>query len=432
MGITVRASVFAFLMVAMINVSSAVEPIASAYPSFSQNLVGCRSLGCTTDGCATEGCDVECAAENGCGIRLDREASSIFGDDNFIDSTFNAIFGCKNGWDIPVNVGGWHWWHIDTGGVGNGGYGAKGFDGTYAYYTTANPSLQLENGRTLGGFVFFAGRDGDEYRRYYNRRFWFLEGYVSLVDPQLGTFKAGLINTNFGLDYYLGFIGNAPYFDGFIQDPDYGFSWEKTTQPNSSLTIDSSLQFFIRDGEWNGGLTNHDQETVPGINERNTFVARVTPTLQLDEDTTLAWGLSGLVGEIDSRVPGFPGGTRAVWGTHADFVRGPLNLRGEVLQIFGPTVPTRFSSGGPSNRITSYSTEAAYTVGPVKYRTMWTQSHEDNPNGRQSIWGAGVVLQVTPHIRTFVEYADWTVDGHAAVGDVPILQGVSITVHWQY
>ena len=111
MGITVRASAFAFLVVAMINVSSAVEPIASAYPSFSQNLVGCSSLGCTTDGCATEGCDVECAAENGCGIRLDRDASSIFGDDNFIDSTFNAIFGCKNGWDIPVNVGGWHWWH---------------------------------------------------------------------------------------------------------------------------------------------------------------------------------------------------------------------------------------------------------------------------------------------------------------------------------
>ncbi len=182
--------------------------------------------------------------------------------------------------------------------------------------------------------------------------------------------------------------------------------------------------------EW--WLTQPRQESVSGLTERNTLVARVVPTITLDDNATLAVGLSGLVGEIDSEIVGFASGTRAVWGTHADYNRGPLNLRGEVLQVFGTTVPTRFASGGPSNRITSYSTEAGYTVGPEKYRAMYSQSHDANPNGRQTIWSLGTVTQLTPHVRLFAEYSDWTVDGHATVGDVPIIQGVQMTVHWQY
>ncbi len=225
----------------------------------------CASIDDVLNRCATPGCGEGCGecvggrGEDGCVLRFDADATSVLGDDNCIDS----IFGCKDDWTVPVNVGGWHWWNIDTAGVGNGGYGADGYDGTYAYYTIANPSRELEDGRTLSGFVFFAGRDDANYRLYYDRKFWFLEGYVSLSDPEWGALKGGLVNTKFGLDGYLGFFGTAPYFDGFIQDPDYGFSWEKTSQPYNNISLETVVQYFIRDGEWNGGLRNHDRKAFP-------------------------------------------------------------------------------------------------------------------------------------------------------------------------
>ena len=391
-----------------------------------------RECGEPVDSSGCGECGEECMTDSDCCLNFGADATSILGDDNHIDKAANALFGWKDELCVPLNFGGWHWWNIDTGGVGNGGYGADGYDGTYAWYLMASPSYELSEGRSIGGFVFFAGREGDNYRQYYDRQFWFLDGYASFTDPELGVLKGGLVTTKFGLDNYLGFFGSAPYFDGFIQDPDYGISWEKTTNPSDNVSLETSLQFFIQEGEWNGGLRNHNSETVRGIRERNTLVARVSPTITLDDESTLQLGVSGLVGEIESDVPGFRGGTRSAWGTHADYNDGPLNLRGEVLQMFGPTVPARFASGGPSNLVTSYSTEAGYTVGPVKYRAMYSQSHDANPNGRQTIWSVGTVLQVTPNVRTFIEYSDWTVDGHAAVGSVPIIQGVQIVVHWHY
>ena len=63
---------------------------------------------------------------------------------------------------------------------------------------------------------------------------------------------------------------------------------------------------------------------------------------------------------------------------------------------------------------------------------MFTQSHDSNPNGRQTIWSAGAVFKVTPSINLFVEYSDFTVDGHETSGDFPVIQGVQTVVPWQF
>ena len=333
---------------------------------------------------------------------------------------------------MPVNFGAYHWWLIDTAGIGNGGYGAAGLRGTYAWYTLLSPSYKLDEDRSIGGFIFFLGRDGDNYRSFYSRKFWFLDAHVSFTDKEFGTLKAGLVRTKFGLENYLGFFGTAPYFDGYIYDTDYGFSWERTEEVCEDLSVETVLQFFVHDGEWNGGLANHDAERVVGLSERHTFIARVAPTWTLPDGGTFTAGMAVLAGEVDSDVPGFAAGNRAAWGTHFDYKSGPWQLRGQLLQIFGRTVPTRFVSGGPSNRITSFSTEAGYTVGPVTWRGMFTQSHDANPNARQTIWSAGAVFKVTPSFNLFVEYSDFTVDGHETAGDFPVIQGVQTVVHWQF
>jgi len=399
------------------------------YPKSSARPGGCS----LAEGCAAAvGCTSDSACTSEAWIRFDSEAKSVLPADNPIDGLMKQALAPKDWFDFPVNVGGWHWWNIDTGGVGNGGYGAAGFRGTYAYYVIGQPSVTLEDGSKIGGFVFFAGRDGDPYRSFYSRNFWFLEGYASYSNDELGTLKGGLVNTRFGLDGYLGFIGTAPYFDGFIQDADYGLSWEKTHEICDDLSIDTFAQFFFQNGEWNGSLANHDAESVIGVDERNTAVFRAVPKWKLSDDSTFAWGVSAMVGHIDSDVAGFSSGTRSVWGTDFDYYKGPLNLRGEILQINGPTVPNRFASGGPSNRITSFTSEAAYTVGPVKYRGVYSASYDANPDGRQNIWSLGAVTQVTPNVRVFTEYSEWTVDGNAFVGHATIIEGVQVVVHWQY
>ncbi|NQV25661.1 MAG: hypothetical protein HQ518_14985 [Rhodopirellula sp.] len=393
-----------------------------------------RASGCSlAEGCsAAVGCssDAACAAE--AWFRFDSEAKSVLPADNPVDNLMKTALAPKDWFDFPINVGGWHWWNIDTGGVGNGGYGAANFRGTYAYYVIGQPSVTLEDGSKIGGFVFFAGRDGDPYRTYYSSNFWFLEGYGSYTSDDLGTIKAGLVNKRFGLDGYLGFIGTAPYFDGFIMNADYGISLEKTHDVSDDLTIDTFAQFFFHDGAWNGGLRNHNTESVSRLHERNTVILRAVPKWKLGKESTLAWGVSAMVGSIDSNIPGFISNTRSVWGTDLDYHCGPLNLRGEVLQINGRTVPNRFASGGPSNRITSFTTEAGYTVGPVKYRGVYSASYDANPDGRQNIWSLGTVTQVTPNVRLFTEYTEWTVDGNAFVGHATIIEGVQMVVHWQY
>ncbi len=393
-----------------------------------------RPGGCSlADRCASAvGCHSDSACASDAWIRFDSDATSVLPADNPIDGLMKKALASKDWFDFPVNVGGWHWWNIDTGGVGNGGYGSAGFRGTYAYYVIGQPSVTLEDGSKIGGFVFFAGRDGDAYRTFYSRNFWFLEGYASYSNDELGTLKGGLVNNKFGLDGYIGFIGTAPYFDGFIMDADYGVSWEKTHEVCDDLSIDTFAQFFFHDGEWNGSLRNHDAESVANLHERNTAVFRAVPKWKLADDSTIAWGVSGMVGHIDSDIAGFSSGTRSVWGTDLDYYKGPLNLRGEILQINGPTVPNRFASGGPSNRITSMTAEAAYTVGPVKYRGVYSASHDSNPDGRQNIWSLGAVTQVTPNVRVFTEYSEWTVDGNAFVGAATIIEGVQIVVNWQY
>ena len=164
----------------------------------------------------------------------------------------------------------------------------------------------------------------------------------------------------------------------------------------------------------------------------NTFVARVAPKWTIDDETELTLEASALVGEIDSRLPGFVTDSRAVWGVDAVFVKGPMELRSEVLQWFGKSVPIRFTSGGASNRVTSFSTEAAYTIGPIKYRGQYSASFDANPDGRQNIWSLGGGIKLTPNMNLFAEYTEWTVDGHATLGDFTVLEGPQFTLYWQY
>jgi len=385
---------------------------------------GCDGVAC--DAAVKAHCDDSCF---GWGCLHDR--ATLLPEDNCIDSTFKSVLSVKDHLQFPLTVGGWHWWAIDTTGSGRGGYGYRGYRGTYAYTFTGGPEYEIDRKQSVGVFWNFAARDGVPYRRYYTTNFWFLDAYGWYRHEDLGTLKAGLVTTKFGLDGYGTFLGTAPYFEGYIQDPDYGLSWERNWSVNEQLSVDTYAQYYIHDNGQNGSLTNFDSESVAGVSERNTVVLRSVGNWSLAEDTRLNLGTSFLVGEIDSHLPGFADDVRTVWGVDMTLTRGPFVLKSEFLQRFGRVVPSHFVSGGPSDRMEAWSAEADYRTGPINWVSKYSQSFQSNPDGRQEIISVGAQIDITPNIIFFGEYAWWNVDGNSA-GNFNVLEGPQLVIYWHY
>ena len=154
---------------------------------------------------------------------------------------------------MPVNAGAYHWFTDDL--VGNkDGYGIPGLRNTYFWYVTADPQFQLRSGHQLGGHVELRLRERDLFRSFFVGQVWTYEAYVSLATKDYGTLKGGQIWKRFGMDWDGVWWGNAPYFDGFKLDPDYGMAWEKTTEVHERLQIDSYVQFFFHEDRVNGSF----------------------------------------------------------------------------------------------------------------------------------------------------------------------------------
>ena len=368
----------------------------------------------------------------GCCLSFDSEAATVLPEDNLIDRTFQTAFGVKDKFGFPIEIAGWHWWAIDTTGAGNGGYGFRGYQGTYAYTLRGGPEYELDRRQSVGAYAYFLMRDDVPYRQYYTSNSWFFEAYGWYRHEELGTLKGGLIFMKFGLDGYGNFFATSPYFEGYIQDPDYGVSWEKTWNVRDDLAVDTFAQYFFHENGQNGSLRNFDSESVARVNERNTVVLRSVGKLTLGETSSLNLGSSFLVGEIDSSRVGFADDVRTAWGVDMTWTQGPFALMGEFLQRHGRVVPTHFASGGPSDRLESYSIESSYDVGPVTWRGKYSQSFLSNPNGRNEVLSLGGQVDVTPHVTFFAEYVWWNVDGHAVAGDFNVLEGPQLTLYWHY
>jgi hypothetical protein len=385
--------------------------------------------------CDAAGCDggspVVVDSAPGC-LCFDPDANTLISDGNLLDHPFQTALGVKEQLGFPLEIAGWHWWAIDTTGAGNGGYGFRNYRGTYAYTLRGGPEYQIDKKQSVGAYGYFAMRDGDHYRTYYTTNFWFLEGYGWYRHADLGTLKAGLVFTRFGLDGYGNFIGTAPYFEGYIQDPDYGLSWENTWNVRDDLAVDTFAQFFFHEDGKNGSLRNFDSESVARINERNTAVLRSVGKWTLQDASHLDLGVSFLIGQIDSHQPGFSDDVRTVWGVDMTYTNGPFGLKGEFLQRFGRVVPTHFVSGGPSDRMEAWSSEASFKTGPLTWRGKYSQSFLSNPGGGQDNLSLGWQLDVTANVHFFAEYLWWNVDGNATAGDFTVIEGPQLTIYWHY
>lgn len=355
-----------------------------------------------------------------------------------IDPLFEAALGWKDGLtpknrlSVPVKVGAWHWYHESLV-SSNDGYGIRGLRGTYWWEVIVDPKYDLGEGRAIGAHVNYRLRDGDFFRSFFDSKFWSYELYGYYETPQLGKLKAGQVWKRFGLDWDGVFFGNVAYFDGFKLDPDYGVSWEKTTTINDKLKLDSFAQFFFHEDGVNGSFGGADAESVVGVNEENTGVVRLVPTWTLGEGETLALGVSGLLGQINSRRRALIADqTVGAWAVDATYTRGKWKVFGEVLQSYGKINPARFTSGGPSNRLTDFLVGAHYTVGPVTYRTSYSLGLDDNPSSEHNMLLAGATIKLTKNVDLYIEYINEFVDGNAASDHIQFFNSLDFIIYWSY
>jgi hypothetical protein len=273
-------------------------------------------------------------------------------------------------------------------------------------------------------------RENGLFRSYFDEQIWPWEAYA-YAKTSVGTFKAGQIWKRFGLDWDGCFYGNTAYFDGFKLDPDIGVSWEHTLNVNDSFKVDTIAQFFIQEDGISGSLAGGDAESSDLFDEKNTGVLRVVPTWTLGDGSSIALGLSGMVGQIDSQVTGLSDQTIYAWAADLTYTNGDFKLFGEVMQNHGVMNPTRYVSGGASDEITNYLVGASYQTGPVTWRVNYSAGFDQDPGGEQHLFLPGVTIALTPNVDLYAEYVKWTVEPDAG-SKADYEDGYQLILNWRF
>ncbi len=341
----------------------------------------------------------------------------FFGKDNAWDTFYDDVQQWKKDHHLPIGISADHWWHVDRGGYlyGNG-YGVPGEGGTYRYSLTFDPALKLSG----DGFVnevgiHFLGRirdSSDKLRAFYKDTAWTTEAYA-YAKTDLGTFKAGQMFENFCIGWDNSWYEGVSYFDEFRANPSWGVAWDNTWKVSDAFSVDTSAQYYIRSDYVSGALVNSSAATTKGLIERNSFIVRAVPTWQLDKDTKLAWGVAGLTREVDGseKYPGLVDDRQTAWETDLTLSWKKWTVWGQYIDSHGATSPTRYVSGGPSDRQNSLSTGINYKLGPISTHVNFSKSWDHKPDGHQYIFEPGITFQLAKNLTLYTEYVKWNVTG---------------------
>lgn len=342
-----------------------------------------------------------------------------------------SSLGSRDNFKSPITGGAWHWFHQSL--IGRpGGYGIPALRDTYFWYLYADPEYTTSAGNKLGGHLELRLRETDTFRSFIEDQVWPWEMYAYVRNDDLGTFKAGQLFNRFGLFWDGVFFGNAAYFDGLKLDADIGMSWEKTTDFGDSVTIESYLQFFFHEDQSNGSFSGADAESVVGYSEQNTAVMRLLPTWTLPDGSQFTLGMSGFVGEIDSRIA-LPDETMWAYGVDATYRQGPWYLYVEGSQTYGVRNPVNYVSGGPSDELTNFLGGIQYTSGGVTYRCAYSNSIYENPYAVQNFILTGATVTLTDHVDLYVEWLHYRVDNASLPGrDGYFFNGIEWVINWHF
>ncbi|GIW78542.1 MAG: hypothetical protein KatS3mg105_0349 [Gemmatales bacterium] len=354
-----------------------------------------------------------------------------------VEQFYDQVQQYKKDFHFPIGFAAWHWQHQNNHGPLQSGYGIPGIRGTYWWSIYFDPQLELDHPavQRIGIHHELRLREQDAFRSFFNEKVYWWEFY-GWLDTPLGRFKGGQIWKRFGLDWDGPFFGNVPYFDGFKLDPDLGLALEGSHAVHSDLSVAYFLQFFVHEDGVNGTIVGSDPESLVGSNERNTAVVRAVPTWKLSQDSSLAIGLSGLIGRIDNQFfVGVPSQTLSSWAVDTTFTKGRWRFMAEVLQAYGVLNPVRYTSGGPSNRLTNALVAIQYIWGPCTFRFSYSAGFDANPEGWQQLWLPGITIALAKNVDLYLEWTRWDVfgnpNGSGRNGHIEFEDGFSFVINWR-
>jgi hypothetical protein len=330
---------------------------------------------------------------------------------------------------IPIEVGAWHWWHMNRNHPHDFMYGERGLEGTYYYYLKADPEFGGEGSPHFGAHVDARVRDGDEsFRPFFDSKAWLWEAY-GWVDVNDVKIKAGKIWRRFGMDWDGSFYGNVAYFDGWKLDPDWGASIEHTCKFGNNITAPSFVQVFVAEDKVNGSITGADAESDEHASERESIVLRTVPTWTSEKLGAFAVGLSWQAGKIDHHDRS--DNTVTAGAVDVSWTKGGAKAFAEWIQTIGERNSANYVTGGGSDKSTVAEIGGSYTYAFATLKANVSHGEYDNPGGSQVLYLVGVDLAVIKNVTLTVEYVRW--DAKQQHGPRAIFEdGFSFVINWHF
>lgn len=332
---------------------------------------------------------------------------------------------------VRLGVGAEHWVNVNRE-SGKATYGYPGSEGTYLWWITADLEAPLSTAagceRMFGAHLDVEWRERTKFAEWYEGRLWLQEGYL-FADVLGGRLKAGTVLNALGLASDGTWWNSLPYYDGLMQDTDWGLSFERTLVERPRFTLAATGQLFLAENHVGGALAGADAESDDTRDEGPAGVLRLAPTWT-GRSTSLALGLSGTVGRIDGR-EGVADETFSAGALDATFSWKGLTLMGAVYVADGVRNETHYITGLPTRRLTDVVLAATWRIGPFTPHVCWSGGWVKEPGGHQESLIVGTDVALLRKVNLYLEYVKWTSKADDA-DEVLQEDGFQLILGWEF
>lgn len=332
---------------------------------------------------------------------------------------------------FALGFGAEHWVNVNRE-TGTATYGYPGAEGTYIWWVTADLEVPLScrEGceRSWGAHLDVEWRERTRFAEYYDSRLWLQEAYL-FADVLGGRVRAGTIPTAFGLEGDGTWWGTLPYYDGLMQDTDWGVDFTRTLVERPRWTLKGTAQLFLAENHVGGALVGGDAESNDDLDEGPIGMLRLESTWTRGcvewkaGASVLGGSLRGQNGASDEDLLGLAG--------DLTFTRGPLSLFGAVYWLDGARHPEHYVTGGPTSGLVDAVLGATYKLGPFTPHVAWSAGWLSDPGGDQQSIVAGTDVALLRKVNLYLEYVYWV---SQADGDVEVVQedGFQLILGWEF
>lgn len=331
---------------------------------------------------------------------------------------------------LRLSFGAEHWVNVNRA-TGDATYGYPGAEGTYVWWLTADLEVPLSCRagceRSFGLHLDVEWRERTRFAEWYDSRLWLQEGWL-FADVLGGRVRAGALPTAFGLEGDSTWWGTLPYYDGLMQDTDWGVDWTRTFVDRPRFALTGTAQLFLAENHVGGALTGGDAESTDDLDEGPIGIARLAATWTRGA-SSLTLGASALVGRLAGQ-GGTPDEDLLGLAADATFARGGLSVFGGVYALDGARHPQHYVTGGPTSGLVDVVLGAAWRVGPFTPHVAWSAGWLSDPDGDQQSLVAGVDVALLRKVNLYLEYVRWV---SQAEGDVEVEQedGFQLVLGWE-